>query len=112
MMIQIFFPASVLLVLLIVLFRNKNATKIISIGFALMLIWFTYYCLMNPGRTELTYFTFSSAGVLLLTVLALLSLPTFYHGFIYTDGDDIRKHTIYHVAKILLMTFMAGAYLA
>lgn len=112
MIVLSFFSASVLSILLIFLFRNKTVTGIISLGYALMLILFTVYCWMNKGGTELAYFTFSSAGILLLSVLALLSLPTFYHGFIYTSGDDIKKHTIYHVAMIFLMTFMAGAYLA
>jgi len=111
-MVLIFFSATALLILLIILFRNRTATRIISLGYAMMLIGFSFYGWMNLNNTELSYFTFSSAGVLLLSVLALLSIPTFYHGFIYTSDDDVRKHTIYHVAVIFLMTFMSGAYLA
>jgi hydrogenase-4 component F len=112
MMVLSFFSASLLLSLLIVLLRSKTATRIISLGYAMVLIGFTVYSWTSLNSTELSYFTFSSTGVLLLSILALLALPTFYHGFIYTAGDDVKKHTIYHVAMIMLMTFMAGAYLA
>lgn len=111
-MVLLFFSASVFLSLLILLFRNKIATMIFSSIYALILIGFTIYGWTKLNDTELSYFTFSSAGLLLLAILALLSLPSFYHGFIYTSGEEIKKHTIYHVAMILLMTFMAGAYLA
>ena len=41
-----------------------------------------------------------------------MTIPTIYHGFIYSSGDDTRKFNIYHMALIALMTFMSGAYLA
>jgi hydrogenase-4 component F len=50
--------------------------------------------------------------VLLLSVLSIMTIPTIYHGFIYSSGDDTRKFNIYHIALIALMTFMSGAYLA
>ena len=46
----------------IVLFKNKTITKIITIGYALMHIWFTIYCWMNLNKTELGYFTYNSPG--------------------------------------------------
>ena len=81
-------------------------------SFALLHICFTIYCWINLNRTELGYFTFNSPGVLLLSVLSLLTDPDIYHGFIYASGDDTRKYNIYHSALIALMTFMTGAYLA
>ena len=83
-----------------------------TIAFALLLIWFTIFAWTNLNRTELAYFTFDSTGVLLLSVLALLAIPTIYHGFIYTTGDDANKHSIYHASLVGLMTFMSGAYMA
>ncbi len=98
--------------ILIVLLRNKTVTKVIAIGFALLHILFTIYCWMNPGKTELSYFTYTSVGVLLLTALSVLTIPTVYHGFIYASKDDTNKFNIYHSALIALMMFMTGAYLA
>ena len=111
-MILLFFSAAVVFSSLIILLRNKTFTKIVSVLYAGLLIVFTFYSWNNLNRTELGYFNFNSAGVLLLSVLALLGIPTVYHGFIYTSGDDPKKHSIYHAALIMLMTFMAGAYLA
>ncbi len=49
---------------------------------------------------------------MLLSVLSLLTVPTIYHGFIYTSKDNARIYNIYHAALIALITFMTGAYLA
>jgi len=98
--------------ILVVLFKNKTITKFLTIGFAFLHIWFTIYCWGNLGKTELGYFTFNSVGVLLLSVLSLLAIPTVYHGFIYASKDDTKKYNIYHASLIALMTFMSGAYLA
>lgn len=111
-MILFFFLSPVILSFLILLFRNRIATIILSLSFSAILIGFTFYGWMNEGQTEMRYFTFDSAGVLLLSVLALLSVPTFYHGYIYTKNDSEKRRDMYHIAMILLMTFMAGAYLA
>ena len=67
---------------------------------------------MNIGKTELSYFTFDKLGVLLLSVLSLLTFTTIYHGFIYLKDETPRRHSIYHAALILLIFAMAGAYLA
>ena len=72
----------------------------------------TVYSWINLNGTELRYFTFNSTGVLLLSVLSIMTIPTIYHGFIYSSGDETRKFNIYHAALIALMTFMTGAYLA
>ena len=112
MTLLLFFIISALMIVAIVLFKNKTVTKIITIGFALLHIWLTIYCWTNLNKTELSYFTFNSLGVLLLSVLSLLVIPTIYHGFIYALKDDTRKFNIYHSALIALMTFMTGAYLS
>ena len=98
--------------ILVFLLKNKTFTKGITIAFALLHIWFTIYCWTNLGKTELNYFTYNSVGVLLLSVLSFLIIPTVYHGFIYASKDDTKKYNIYHSALIALMTFMSGAYLA
>ena len=98
--------------ILTVLLRNKTITKGITSGFALLHIWFTIYCWTNLGKTELSYFTYTGTGVLLLSALSVLTIPTVIHGFIYASKDDTNKYNIYHAALIALMMFMTGAYLA
>ncbi len=111
-MLLLFFITAVLMVVLIFLLRNRTITKFISIGYAIMHILLSVYCWSNQNFTELRYFTFNSTGVLLLSILSVLAIPTLYHGFIYTRGIDLKKFNIYHGALITLMTFMSGAYLA
>ena len=111
-MVLLFFTISIFSAILIILLKNKTVTRIITIAFALLHICFTIYCWINLNKTELSYFTFNSPGVLLLSVLTVLAIPTIYHGFIYASGNDVKKFNIYHSALIALMTFMSGAYLA
>jgi hydrogenase-4 component F len=112
MVLLLFFVISVLLSISAVLFRNGTVTRILTLAYAVVLILFTVYSWTSLNKTELSYFTYDSTGVLLLTVLAILTLPTIYHGFIYTSGDTDKRYNIYHSGLIALMTFMAGAYLA
>jgi hydrogenase-4 component F len=108
----VFFIISGLMSVSIVLLNNKTYSRITTIAFALMHIGFTIYCWLNLNKTELNYFTYDSLGVLLLSVLSVLTTPTIYHGFIYTSEDTAKRHSIYHGALIALITFMSGAYLA
>ncbi len=111
-MLLLFFIMSALSGLLMMLTRNRTFTKVLAVLYSLMHISLSFHAWMNLNASELRYFTFNSTGVLLLTVLSVLALPTVYHGFVYTRNDDSRKFSIYHSALIMLMTFMSGAYLA
>ena len=108
----IFFSVSMLMCISVVLFRNRTITRIITSVFAFLQIGLVVYSRANLNKTELSYFTFDSSGVLLLSVLSILIIPTVYHGFIYASSDDTKKFNIYHAALIALITFMSGAYLA
>jgi len=92
--------------------KNKTFTKITVIAYVIALICFTIYAWMNLNKTGLLYFSFNQIGVLLLSVLSVLAIPTFYHGFIYTAKNETKKYNIYHAALIVLMTAMTGVYLA
>lgn len=108
----LFFSVSVLMAILLNLFRNRVITMVITSGFALMHIGLTVYAWANLNVTKLSYFTFDSTGVIMLTVLSVIIIPTVYHGFIYASSDDPKKFNIYHSALIALITFMSGAYIA
>jgi hydrogenase-4 component F len=112
MILLAFFITSVLIGLLVILIRNRMITRLLTVAYVILHIFFSVYCWLNLNKVELVYFTFDSPGVLLLSVLALLTIPTVYHGFIYTENDSARNHSIYHVALIALITAMTGAYLA
>ncbi len=108
----IFFIISLLSGAAIFLFKSKVLTRLVTLAYGLSLAGFTIYAWLNIDSTELRYFSYNSTGVLFLTVLAVLAIPTMYHGFIYTSDDNTRKYNVYHGALIALMTFMTGAYLA
>ncbi len=108
----LFFIISAIMGISVGILKNKTIIKIITLGFAILHIGFTLYSWTNLGRTELTYFSYNSPGVLLLSILSVLVIPTIYHGFIYASGNDAKRFSIYHGALIALITFMSGAYLA
>ncbi|MBN1413553.1 MAG: hypothetical protein JW973_00520 [Bacteroidales bacterium] len=112
MTLLLFLLISILMSILSVLIKNRTIIKTMTVGYAFLHIWFTIYCWINLNKTELVYFTYNSAGVLLLSILSILALPTIYHGFIYTANDTPKRYGIYHSALIALMTFMSCAYLA
>jgi hydrogenase-4 component F len=111
-MLLLFFILSVLLSAVTLIPGSKILTRSAVLIFTALLIALTVHAWLSRGSTELSYFTYDSTAVLLLSVLALLAIPTVYHGFIYTREDTVKKYNIYHSGLIALMTFMAGAYLA
>jgi len=108
----LFFSISVLICVVIMLSRSKSLTRVLASLYALIHICLSVYAWMRLDSTELEFFTFTGTGVLLLSVLSVLSIPVVYHGFIYAAGDDVRRFNIYHASLVALMTFMTGAYLA
>jgi len=72
-MLLLFFTVSVLLSVSALIFRSKAVARLITLTFAAVVILFTVYSWFNLNETELSYFTYDSSGVLLLTVLAAVS---------------------------------------
>ena len=112
MFLILFFILSFLASLSIVLMKNKMFARIVTISFAALHLAFTGYCWRHANETILNYFTLDKTGLLLLSVLSLLTITTVYHGFIYVKNDTVKRYTIYHAALIALIVSMSGAYLA
>jgi len=91
---------------------SKAWIRWIVILYAFAHVLFAVFCWLNLGETVLGYFTFDPLGVLLLSVLSVLTITTVYHGFIYVKKDPLHHYAIYHAALIALVTAMSGAYLA
>lgn len=107
-----FFVVSLLAGVIAGLMHHKPAVRAITILYVLVHLAFSGYCWFHPGETVLGYFTFDPLGVLLLTILSLLSVTTVYHGFIYLKDDRAGVYSMYHAALIALIASMSGAYLA
>lgn len=107
-----FFVLSILSGGAVALFRNKLFARIMTLLFTAAHLAFTVFCWFHLDVTVLGYFTLDRIGVLLLTILSILTVTTVYHGFIYVKDEDPRSYAIYHAALIALVTSMSGAYLA
>ena len=79
----LFFLLSFLSGAMVMLFRNKALIKAVTILFVAIHVAFTFFCWYHLDETALGYFTFDRIGVLLLSVLSVLTITTVYHGFIY-----------------------------
>lgn len=90
----------------------KATVRFIMVIYLMMHVGFTLFCWFHLGETLFEFFTLDSLGVLLLSVLSLLSITTVIHGFIYLKNDPPRRYLLYHVALLALITAMSGAYLA
>jgi hydrogenase-4 component F len=108
----LFFALSFVLGLLVALIHSKPLARLLTSSYVLIHVAFTAYCWMHRGETVLDYFTFDTLGLMLQSVLSILSITTVYHGFIYVRNDPPRIYAIYHAALIALIAAMTGAYLA
>ena len=108
----LFFIISFLTGAIIMAFRSKVLTKCMVVLYIGLHLLFTVYGWYHLGGTEFFYFTFDRAGMLLLSVLSVLTITTVYHGFIYNRELDSKRYAIYHTALIYLITSMSGAYIA
>ncbi len=107
-----FFAVSFLVAGVVGLVHSKVLARMLVIGFTGLHLAFTAFCWMHLGETVLGFFTLDHLGVLLLSILSILTITTVYHGFIYVKDDGPRKYAIYHAALIVLIVSMSGAYLA
>jgi hydrogenase-4 component F len=107
-----FFVLSAIMATVTGLVHVKLLARLMTVAFTVMHLLLTGYCWMHLGETAMDFFTFDHLGVLLLSVLSLLTITTMYHGFIYVKDDRPRTYAIYHAALITLVVAMSGAYLA
>jgi hydrogenase-4 component F len=107
-----FFGISILMGAVVGLVHHKPLARTITILYVFAHILFSGYCWLHLGETVLSYFTFDPLGLMLLSILSILTITTVYHGFIYVKDEKPRVYGIYHAALIALVAAMSGAYLA
>ena len=88
--------------------QSKTLVKTLVLIFAFLHLALVVYCWIRIDETELTYFTFDKLGVLLLSILSLLTFTTIYHGFIYLKNETPKRFAIYHAALIALFSQCPG----
>ncbi|HPS49903.1 MAG TPA: proton-conducting transporter membrane subunit [Bacteroidales bacterium] len=107
-----FFVISLITGVTVGLVHSRKLTRALTLFYVLVHVGFTLCCWFHRGETVFGYFTFDPLGVLLLSVLSLLTITTVYHGFIHVRDAEPKVYSIYHAALIGLVASMSGAYLA
>jgi len=90
--------------------------------FRIILAWL--FCIMqgvlafyeynHPNQTELVYFTPDALAIIFLVVVSIISIPVFYHSFIYFYKHPYkpREMGLYFAATVMLITAISAAYLS
>jgi len=94
--------------------RNRVLKYLLIVAFLLLQIGFTVYECLHINTTDLNYFTPDSLGLLLLITLTIISIPAFYHSYVYlgTKQDNPKHTAIYFAAVVALLTSISAAYLS
>lgn len=94
--------------------RNRFIRHLLIIIFLCLQIGFTVFEYLHQNKTELTYFTADSLGLLFLATLTIISIPAFYHSYVYlgTKNDNPKHTALFYSAMIILLTSISAAYLA
>ncbi len=113
-MIAIFIIISFVISLSVYLLKNNIVTKFISTIFLLLLMALNVYAYIHLNEESSIYFKFDSMGVVLMSILSILSIATFYHSYLYLKRHNFThtQEAGYYAALMMLITAMTTAYFA
>ncbi|RLD53601.1 MAG: hypothetical protein DRJ01_19165, partial [Bacteroidetes bacterium] len=88
--------------------------KLLSTVFLLSLFAIITYAYIHIEQINSVYYKFDNLGLLLASVLGILSLTTFYHSQLYLKRHKFsnKQQAIYYTSLIMLITAMMSAYFA
>ena len=111
----LFYLITALLLSVIIYLNRRQILNYVLVTIYAVLQWgFTIYSCYHYKSTELGYFTIDSLGLLLLITLSILSIPAFYHSYLYIKkhNETNQSRSIYFAALVMLLTSISAAYLA
>ena len=113
-MIGIYLIAAVVISLALFFNRNKTLNYSLVTVFILLQWGLTVYEYNHRDIQDLGYFTPDALAIIFLITLSIISIPAFWHSYIYfaTDKDIPRQRSIYFGAMVLLLTALSAAYLS
>jgi hydrogenase-4 component F len=113
-MIGIYLIGAVLISVGLFFNRSKAVNYLLVTGFAVLQWILTVYEYRHSGEEQLGYFNSDAMGILLLLTLSVISIPAFWHSYVYleTSRDIPRERAIYFAAMVVLLTALSAAYLA
>jgi hydrogenase-4 component F len=114
MIVAIYLIGSLIIGIGFFLSRTLQARKILSWLFCIIQLSFAVYQYLNKGITQLTYFTPDALAVILLIVVSIITVPVFYHSFVYFQKHPYKPRAMgmYFAATVLLIMAISAAYLA
>lgn len=113
-MLLTFFILSSILSLLILFVKKNILTKSLLPIHLLLVLGINIYAYINLDKIDTVYYRFDALGVLLTSVLTLLSAATFYHSLLYLKRNNFSaKHeAVYYSSLIMFITAMISSYFA
>ncbi|HET6769011.1 MAG TPA: proton-conducting transporter membrane subunit [Chitinophagaceae bacterium] len=113
-MIGIYLIGAVFISLTLFFNRNKTLNYLLVTAFILLQWALTVYEYSRQDIQELGYFTPDALAIIFLITLSIISIPAFWHSYIYfaTDKDIPRERSIYFAAMVMLLTALSAAYLS
>jgi len=113
-MLLIFFILSAVLSLIILFAKNNLLTKSLTPIYLISVVTISIYSYLHLNQTDTVYYQFDGLGILLTMVLALLSLPTFYHSYLYLKRNNFtaKQEAVYYASLMLFITAMISSYFA
>ena len=114
-MIAIYLTGSLIISLAFYFGRTHSIRVALAWLFCLLQGTFAVYEYLHRDVMQLTYFTPDALAVIFLIVISLISIPVYYHSFIYfqqtplqTPGDG----AVFCSHYVMLITSISAAYLA
>ncbi len=113
-MIGIYLICAVLISLGLFLNRVKSVNYLLISVFIILQWVLTIYEYSHQDKDQLVYFSSDALAIILLVTLSIISVPAFWHSYIYFEKDkDIpRERSIYFAAMVMLLTALSAAYLS
>lgn len=114
MITAIYLAAIVCIVIALAFSRSRVLSAVLGVLFLGVQIMLTVHGMMNPGKTELSYFSFDSLGLILLLTLSIISIPALIHSRIYLTMPlaSPSSAAAYNASFVLLIAAMTMGYLA
>jgi hydrogenase-4 component F len=113
-MIGIYLIGALLISLTFYFARNHTINLILAWLFVLMQVSLAVFEYAYSNTTQLVYFTSDPLAVIFLLVISIVTIPAFYHSFVYLGKRDYskREQGMYYAAMVLLIASLSAAYLS
>jgi hydrogenase-4 component F len=104
-----------LIISLVFYFGNTNTIRtLLACAFCILQGSLAVYEYLHLNLTQYVYFTPDALAVIFLVVLSMVSIPAFYHSFVYFAKHPYkaRETGMYFASMTLLITALSAAYLS